>query len=79
MKAHKEFGLMLLQGRCPRVGLIGGQDKRAGQKDRPVEKGGKAAGGNYVDKYPQEGTLLAGLEDQGLKYYNLNVERDLGC
>lgn len=27
-----------------------------------VEKEGKA-GGNYVNKYPQEGTLLAGLED----------------
>lgn len=28
-----------------------------------VEKEGKVAGGNYVNKYPQEGTLLAGLED----------------
>lgn len=59
---------MLLQGRCPRAGLIGGQDDRAEQKDRLVEKGVKAARGNYMDKYPQEGTLLAGLADQSLKY-----------
>lgn len=69
---------MLLQGRCPRAGLIGGQDKGAGQKARLVEKGGKAAGGNYAGKYPQEGTLLAGLEDQSLKYYSWKEGRDLG-
>lgn len=38
----------------------------------------KAAGGNYMNKHPQEGTLLAALEDQRLKDCDSSVDGDFG-